>query len=373
VTHLGLVKGKIDLAKTLLDAFVTQAAAYYDPESNKFYIVMLADDPSWLDTVSAHELTHGIQHQNFDLLAYYGQDPKQTLTEDQLNARRFVVEGEATLLMIAYLGKATTKMDMLQGDGFEALRAQLAFMAAMPTADLIELNKKQMQELPELDDEMRTSVEALDRIPHYILVPLFDSYLRGTLPIAAVYEAGGWAAVDALYTTPPDSTEQVLHPKEKLVGRRDYPVDIAIPASPELEGWTEVHSDVLGELQWRTYFDTWGVPKGVEAAAGWDGDRYAIYAKADADTALVATTWDSAKDAKQFEAAYRASLALRFPDGKTKTRGTRSEHPRPNGTVVLVERKGSDVFVVDGADPAVAPRLMKELRRAKKTRNPKDR
>ena len=61
---------------------------------------MAPDSDTMLDTMSAHELTHGLQDQHFDLTKYLAEGQK--LDDDQLNARRFVVEGDATFTMLLY-------------------------------------------------------------------------------------------------------------------------------------------------------------------------------------------------------------------------------------------------------------------------------
>ncbi len=370
--HLGLVKEKVDLRETLLDAMVSQAAAYYDPETNKFFIVIASTAGAMLDVLTAHELTHGIQHQHFDLLAYYGQKPKLNLTEDELNARRFVVEGEATMLMLGYGVSATGKNPFADKDARGLLAMQIKTMAGMDTKMLVDASIAQAKTMNASDPEMAASLQAMDKIPLYVLIPLLESYIRGALPVMETFVAGGWEAVGALYTSPPESTEQVLHPTTKLVGKRDEPVAIAVKKPKLLSKWSEVHTDVMGELQWRSYFTTWSHPKAAPAAEGWDGDRWSVYADGDAMTALIATTWDSEDDAKEFEAAYLETLTSRFPDGKPEQKAGVTTHARPDSTLILVERRGSDVFIIDGAPAASAPKLLAELRKAKKTKHPSE-
>ena len=56
----------LDLKDTLEHAFVTQAAGYYDPTQKKFFIVVLSSDDTMLDTITSHELMHGLQDQYFE-------------------------------------------------------------------------------------------------------------------------------------------------------------------------------------------------------------------------------------------------------------------------------------------------------------------
>ena len=364
--HLGLVKQPLDVAQTMLDAFATQAAAYYDPLVNKFFIVSPFGGPGGLAMITAHELVHGVQHHNFDLLAYYGQEPKQELTEDELNARRFVVEGEATLIMIDYM----TGKNLIEGKNLQMLGAAISMMAAQDTHAQIREQKQMAGTVA--DPKIREQMEAMDQIPLYIMVPLIDSYTRGAVQAFEAYKSGGWDAVNALYKNPPDSTEQVLHPATKLVGKRDYPVAITPPKPSELKGYAKIHSEVMGELSWRAYFMTWSVDEPEKRAEGWDGDRVEVWTKGEATAAQIATTWDSKADAADFAAGYAASVKKRFPRAESEVKGAVTTHARPDGTVVMIEHRGVDVFIVDGADSKTAAKLIKRLRKSKKKRHKND-
>ncbi|HEU4616184.1 MAG TPA: hypothetical protein VFS15_29000, partial [Kofleriaceae bacterium] len=58
--HLGLLQKPVDLAQAYEQTMASQAAAYYDPAAKKFFMVMVPDSDLILDTMSAHELTHGL-------------------------------------------------------------------------------------------------------------------------------------------------------------------------------------------------------------------------------------------------------------------------------------------------------------------------
>jgi hypothetical protein len=371
--HIGLLKQEMDLAQVLEDAMVTQAGAYYDPKQNKFFLVMVPTSDLILDTISSHELTHALQDQHFNLDKYYygheGDGPP-LFNEDQLNARRFIVEGEATFLMVVYGGYAMAKLNMLEDKYIEQLRPQLEMFGKMDIDQLTALNKSQAESsFVDMGEDFKKSLDALDTIPLYVLVPLLDSYMKGVMPVYETYVNGGWDAVATLYTNPPDSTEQVLHPADKLVGKRDYPVGISLKAP---KGWSELYGEVMGELGWRVYFMVWEADDPTAAAAGWDGDRYMVYENDCALVALIATTWDSPEDAKQFTDAYLASLTKRFPESAAPAKGKGGvvSVPRPDGTSVYVMTKGKDVFIADGAPD---DSFVKLAARAKKSKDKRDR
>jgi len=360
LAHIGLLEQEMDLAKTLEDAMVSQAGAYYDPAQKKYFLVMVTSSDLTLDTISSHELTHALQDQHYDLTKYYyghDGDGPPTFSEDELNARRFIVEGEATFVMVAYAAFSMAKVNMLEKPYVDKLRGQLEMFANMDIDALVSMTKSQAGEFADMGEDIQKSIEAMDKIPLYILVPLLESYMKGVMPVYEAYMVGGWDAVGKLYENPPNSTEQVLHPADKLVGKkRDYPVALSFDAPA---GYEELHSEVIGELGWRVYFMLWKGSDPVASAAGWDGDRVAVYAKDGKLVGMIATTWDTAADAEEFEKAYSASLAKRFPSGA-----------RDDGTKTFIKRKGKDVYIVDGA---ADDSLLTQLTKTRKQQHKQDR
>jgi hypothetical protein len=340
--HIGLFKEAIDLPKVLEQTMATQAAAYYDPATKKFFVVMAPDSELMLDTISAHELTHALQDKHFDLTKYL----PPGMDDDAAIARKFIVEGDATFAMFAYMAtdksgpKALPKLVKL-------LRGQLETMANSP-GGYSEMMKQQAAAMPDMDPEMKKSMESIDELPPMIVGPLIDSYLKGALVAMVAYEAGGWKGVDALYAKPPTSTEQVLHPDTKLIPKREEPKAVTLP---KLDG-TEIVNNVIGELQWAIYFQLWGLQE-PEAAKGWGGDRYAVMKGEDGKlVGYMTTAWDTPKDAQEFYDAYVKSLAARFPGAATATPDKGVD--RPDGTKVFVRLKGNNVYIVDGATDAKA-------------------
>jgi hypothetical protein len=349
--QLGLLAKPIDIAAVEEQAMVTQAGAYYDPAAKAFFLVMVPDNELMLDTISAHELTHALQDQHFNLTKYLPSDG--SLDDDATTARRFVVEGDATFAMLIYALHGVIG-DKLTPALITGVRGQIEQLASQDLDALKAQAKGQSAALGMMDGDIQKSIDAMDDIPPVVLVPLLDSYMKGALVALTAYEHGGWAGVDALYRAPPSSTEQVLHPATKLFPTRDEPhrVVLARPADPELWG------NVLGELGWKIYFELWKTPGAAEAAEGWGGDRYSVTRRKDGRLiARIATVWDSATDATQFAAAYRASLAARFPGAPitdTGDAGADVVTARPDGGKIFVRTIGARVFIVDGADDARA-------------------
>lgn len=342
--HVGLLVKPGNLAELLEQAFTTQAGAYYDPMQRKFFLVMVPDSDLLLDTISAHELTHGLQDQHFNLRTFL---PEATTTpvlnEDERTARQFVVEGDATFTMFLFALGSMTNSTTFDPKMLSLLSAQLADFAAKSPQQMIKDNAAGFSTM---DPEIKKSIDAMNDIPMTVLVPMVDSYTFGAKLVAAAFEEGGWASVNALYANPPVSTEQALHPKEKLFGRPDRPqrVTLAKTAAAELANL------VLGELQWQIYFHLWVPDLRAVASEGWDGDRVSVTRRGDGRlVARIATTWDSPGDAQEFFSAYEASLRKRFPGAAGDPKLGGLVRPGNSGSVFM-RRAGSNVFVIDGGD-----------------------
>jgi hypothetical protein len=345
LAHLGFLTSTADLATVEEQAMTTQAGAYYDPQARSFFLVMVPDSDVMLDTISAHELTHALQDQHFDLAKYLPSDAAGggKLDDDAATARRFVAEGDATFVMLLYAMRSMLG-DEISAPVLGALREQIKTLAAQDLAALKAQARSGSALFGGMDADIKKSIDAMDEIPPVVLVPLLDSYMKGALVALTAYEHGGWAGVDALYRDPPTSTEQVLHPATKLFPReRAHRVTLPRSADRQLAG------NVLGELQWQIYLAQWKSPRAVEASEGWGGDRFSVTRRSDGRLiGRIATIWDSPADAAQFAEAYVAALAARFP-------GADTSHPaagiiRPDGGRVFVRTAGARVFIVDGAD-----------------------
>ena len=134
--------------------------------------------------------------------------------------------------------------------------------------------------------------------PRILSKEIIFSYLEGANFVNALRAEFGWLAVNLAYLDPPESTEQILDPA-KYIDRRDRPVKIEIAPPPE--GMKAIVDDTLGMLGIRVLFQEAGVHP--SDAAGWDGDRYALWEKDGHEVLAWVSAWDSEAEAKQFAVA----------------------------------------------------------------------
>jgi len=335
---LGFLPPGVDYGALILELLQEQVGGYYDPKTEVFYLA------AWMpvatqEPVIAHELTHALQDQHFDLDAF---QERLRGRSDAMLARAAVAEGDATLVML---------LDSSRALGLELDPAALGLDG--PLAELM----------------MQASAAqhpALARAPRALREALMFPYLRGLTFVSAVRARGGFRAVDALFKRLPESSEQILHP-EKYLDRPDPPTAVTLRALEGLapEGWEAIFEDELGEAMTIQLLLGWGVDGDAAraAAAGWDGDRFVAYRQGGALGWVGLWVWDEERDAVEFAAALAGALPARWPGAALAPLdgSTRMEWRLADGRASAVVRQASRVLVLDGLPPAGLARLAAAL------------
>jgi hypothetical protein len=119
-----------------------------------------------------------------------------------------------------------------------------------------------------------------------------------------------------------------------------------------------VEAERLGEFQTGLYLTQQVDQETADLATqGWDGDRYAVYARDDEDLLVFATAWDSPTDREEFVAAYTKYAERKY--GQPATRSARAElwWELPSQTAVLAWN-GTAALIVLGPDPETVARVL---------------
>jgi hypothetical protein len=159
----------------------------------------------------------------------------------------------------------------------------------------------------------------------------------------------------------PQSTEQILHAEKYFA--REAPVKVTLPnIAPALgTGWKRIDTDVNGEWSYYLILDEYlkSAQDSKRAAAGWGGDRYAVYEGARPDQVVIVqvSVWDTANDATEFFDAYKkrtekrysgSATAMRSPYTDASTKWHEGQAWRTNEGLVFVIRNSDRVVVVEG-------------------------
>jgi hypothetical protein len=177
-------------------------------------------------------------------------------------------------------------------------------------------------------------------------------YLYGAGFVAAVLKGRSWQTLDDSYASLPASTEQIMHP-DKFIAR-DNPVKIELPDLVALLGkdWKQEDADVNGEFGYQVVLAEFiSKRKARAAAAGWGGDRYALFEnKTTCATVLVEyTAWDSASDAKEFFDAYSERTEKRYKVSKPTDASSNPRIYETSEGLVSIELRDKDVVIIEGA------------------------
>jgi hypothetical protein len=378
----GLAPLEFEYRPFIIKLLTEQVAGYYDPKVREFH---LAD---WLELegqkpVMAHELTHALQDQHFNLRRFEKWPRGEADAELAVHA---LIEGDATLAMTLYMAKNPL--------------VALAFSRSLTTG---------------------VATEQFNQAPRAMRESLIFPYMQGMEWATQVYKRGGWTMVSNAFTRLPLSSEQILHPEKyfnyerpikitlpdvanllnsragavagnqaasaqqsaesaaaspapgptKVSGRRTSVRSLPSKNSPpaarsplQPSAWRHIDSDVNGEWGYYLILDQFlsSLAESRRAAAGWAGDRYELY-EGPGGQVFVAqlAAWDTENDAREFFDAYVKRTELRYPgakrldlpNSKVETQNsepearTRYSWSTSEGGVV-VELRGLRVMILEG-------------------------
>jgi len=294
---LGLLPADASLGDLYVKMLGDQVAGLYSPDDKQLYVVSRSGKLGPTEkTTFAHEYTHALQDQNFDLSSLKLDEVGEG---DRGTAGLALVEGDATLVMTLWQIQHLNQSELLQLLG------------------------------ESLNPEVTASMNAM---PKFLQESLLFPYTAGLQFVQTLQMTGGWDAVNGAFRNPPASTEQVLHPEKYTA--HEAPVDVTLPADLPAkmgQGWTKGLEDTLGEFQLKLWLDQVsgdaGAPSPDQAAAGWGGDRVMLLDGPDGARAIaLKTAWDTPDDAVEFTEAAKAVVnhigngsVVPGSDGKTVT------------------------------------------------------
>ena len=286
LAQLGLLPPGTDLLDALLDLLEEQAGGYYDPDTDTFYV--LDDIPAGTAPILiAHELTHALDDQHFDIDALLAASMDD---DDASAALSAVIEGSGTLVMSRFM------VEELQ--------------AGRLTAELLE----------ELQESEAGRAERLRAAPPYLQRGLLAAYALGSTFLlrgdtAALRRGLSVEDIDRAFADPPHSTRQILHPALYW----DDPLAAVALTLPDLSGvlgagWQLAGDGQLGELNVALLvepgpraapdLDATDASKWTSAPAmGLRADLYHHYVNGDARATLLVTRWENADEAAEFREA----------------------------------------------------------------------
>jgi len=286
----GVYPAGMDLKGSSLNLMHSQIAAFYDPHAKQMVLVEGAIDVSLWNSASsfmaqrditgemilAHELTHALQDQHFHLERMM-QAVKDN--DDRDLALKALAEGDATLSGFGYVNG---KLDNA------TINTILLRLADLP----------------------KTLAAQSGKVPLGLSAPLVFQYYDGARFVAYGYRRGGWSAVDAIYSDPPQATLQIMHP-ELYFDHTFKPTNVRLDGyQPFLKDWPKADDDTYGAFLLKVILrrNLGDDEPEVALADQWTGDRLIVLRKEKALTILWLIGFSDDAGAGKFAAAYNRIL-----------------------------------------------------------------
>ena len=288
--HMGLIPRGTSLLTSFLDTAETGVAGYYEPGTKIFYLVDHVDADQ-VRGVMAHELTHALEDQHYDLKAI---SKTAEGDDDRSTAISAVIEGSASVVAMAFHAREYHKNKWV---------------------------KKEAE--ARADKDRADRAERLKNAPSFTQRSLMMPYILGITfllrgNVFNWFGPGGGVRVEDLdqaYANPPRSTRHILHPDQywRNATRKVEPLTMR-DLSPILgPGWSKALSGSIGELGLSVLTGaTLDLTSAMslfpnrwthDPSVGTIGDLFHHYVNGDRRATVLLTRWETTRDAEEFERA----------------------------------------------------------------------
>lgn len=266
-------------------------------------------------------IVHALQQQHFQ----WQEKIDRTLAEDTRLAYRAIAGGDALLTALAHASNGD-----LAAPGHLAAARQIA-----------------------------RQIEMLARgLPTFLRNQLIFPLREGSDFVAWAIKAKGRDGLNALYTNPPYTTAQILHPENYFLTpqspQRFFPAGLlrqmAAPALVEQS---------LGEFLLRGLLESENsLAASRQIAAGWRGDQLFSFAGKDFQTTAWYSSWGSGGEAAAFQRAYQTVAEKRHRMGLRRNTGKDDEsffaHTRDRGGFALARHDNIVLYLISSPDRLAA-------------------
>lgn len=327
----GLLPHGFDLDSFMVDLLTEQIAGLYDPKAHEFYVA------DWIPIdeqrmVMAHELTHALEDQHFQIEAW---EKAARPNDDAELARESVLEGSAMAAMVEYL---------LQGSG------------------------RSLDDLPDIDPSMLigdlSETPELKKAPAFLRDALVFPYIDGLRFSAAVLKPAGWQGLSAIFAKPPATTQQIMHPELYRQGKTPAPIVLPVIDKSLGADWKKLDENILGEFGWKEVLKQFlDADRANSLAAAWDGDRYSVYEQKQTKRLLLVTRERLANEqlAERFFGQYSEALEKKYDKRKELFRRPGFfSFDTPDGGVFL-RCFEKECITLEGGDRSLLIQINKQL------------
>ncbi len=356
---LGFLPRDFNLKEFLVKSTGQEVAAYYDDETKTVSMLNWVP-PDRQEPILAHELTHALQDQNYDLAKWMkagSNAASGSAAGDSAIARKAVVEGQAMVVYVDYLLKPV-------GRSLEDTPG-LLYQMEEPAVKAV-IDSQLMHDAPMILRESGTF-----------------AYNQGLIFEGELLHAGGRKmAFAGAFTRPPRNSHEVLQPDTYIQGEKLAPVRI-----PDMQAVLSNQYDVydtggIGELDVRALLKQYGERRiADDLAAGWQGGAFVAFRRKDKAAEVSASTgdlallyisrWKTAQAAERFARFYAGAVSQRYhsatPQAVQACSGgscpvSMAQITTEEGPVIVEHWDDNSVIVTESFDTATAAKLSTALR-----------
>ncbi len=390
LVFFGLLPEHLDARAAVGSMMAGGVEGFYRPDTKTFTLVEGAPGVSARATVF-HELIHAVEDQYYDYHARRMRLFREDRDDEEL-ALRAVVEGSAQFHTERYL---ESEPGLAQAYLEEYVRRWMGGSEGAPP--------------PAKPGAGTAAAGPPPGPPAYLTIScmMFPYHNGATFLRRVIYalDASKGDPVGQVYADPPVSTEQILHP-EKYRAPRDLPREVLLPDLAPVLGkeWKPLGTGTWGELSLGMILNAGLLGKeqdpirsvlrfppdgfrsptdffktGVEfryeagvAASGWDGDRFAVFARGEETCAAWVLVFDTPKDAGEFAMAYGKVIRARYKALYAEPIPGGYRWPRTRGGESAILEEGDRVTVLERVPGPLVEKLLEALRATKVVADPKD-
>ena len=360
---LGFLPREFNLREYLVKATAQQIAGYYDEETKGISLL------NWVpadrqEPILAHELTHALQDQNYDLRKWMkaASKPARTSDHDAANddgatARKAVVEGQAMVVYVDYV-LAPFGRNLVDTPG-------LIYQMEEPAVKAVQ------------DSQM------LHDAPMILREAGSFAYNEGLIFEGELLHKGGKKmAFAGAFARPPRNSHEILQPDAYINGEK-LPA-LEVPDLKQLLGeqYDVYDSGGVGQLDVRAYLKQYGERRSADdVSSAWQGGTYVTFRRkgkvADAppttsDLALLyVSRWRTSQAAERFARFYTSTIAQRYHTATPQVPAACPAAPCPvssahflteEGPVVIEHWPDDSVIVSESFDTATAFKIRDAVR-----------
>jgi hypothetical protein len=318
----GFVPRDFDLAKETVDLVSEQAAAFYDYSKKRLFVLDSTNEGTEQRVALVHELAHALADQQHPLGRYL---KKGSPDDDASTAREAVMEGQATWLTWAYVSKRS---------GGKA-----------------EVSAEMLEKLTDNSGAGGADFPVFSKEPLYLRESLVFPYDEGMKFQDAVYHQLGRKSFDEVFSRPPRSTQQILHPKTYVADEKPVDVDPPLLDKAIQKQFRVLNDGVVGEFDHSMLLRQFvGDKEGRAAARSWRGGAFRLYEhKSDKSPVLTyASEWTSPDAARHFFTLYQRVMKGKWKEMKVTEKTTDHVYGKGDYGKFELRVSGTSVTSIEG-------------------------